>query len=73
MTTQNSITEMIESRGYLLEFQKKQLMEDLELVASDNKRIEEIMDAILYKLFSKNWNDLTALEQQDILYAWRGK
>lgn len=65
--------EMVESRTYLLGFQKKQLVEDFRSVPSDDERIEEIMDAILYKLFGKGWNDLTALEKQDILYAWRGK
>lgn len=68
-----TIREMIESRRYLLEFQKKQLVEDFREVPSDDERIGEIMDDILHKLFDRGWNDLTAAEQQNILYAWRGK
>ena len=68
-----SIDDMIESRTYLFDFQKKQLVEDLELIPSDDERIEKIMDTILYRLFCKNWNDLTTMEKQDILFAWKGK
>ena len=68
-----SITELIESRGYLLGFQKEALSEDLESMESDDKRMEKIVDQIFYKLFGKGWEDLTPLEQADIRIAWEGK
>lgn len=67
-----SITEMIESRTYLLGFQKEQLLEDFRAVPSDDERIEKIIDTIFYKLFGKGWDALTEVERRDILYAWRG-
>ncbi len=68
-----SITEMMESRGYLLDFQKVQLVEDLEFVELDDVRMEEIIDSIFYKLFGKGWKDLSIAEQYDIRIAWKGK
>jgi len=68
-----SITEMVESRGYLLDFQKEQLSEDLESVQTDDERMEKIIDCVFYKLFGKGWADLTAEEQVDIRNAWKGK
>ncbi len=74
-----SISELIESRGYLLGFQKKQLLEDLESVETDDERMtfdeemEDIIDTIFYKLFGKGWNDLSGVEIQDIRDAWKGK
>ena len=67
-----SIVGMIESRTYLLEFQKKQLLEDLEDVPSDDERIGKIIDRVFYRLFSKGWDDLTGLEIQAINDAWKG-
>jgi len=69
----SSITEMIESRGYLLDFQKEALIEDLEFVETDNEHLEQIIDQVFYKLFGKGWDDLTSQEQRDIEIAWKGK
>jgi len=69
----SSITEMIESRGYLLGFQKEALLEDLEFVESDDERMEHIIDQIFYKLFGKSWDDLSTQEQMDIRIAWKGR
>ena len=64
----SSITEMIESRGYLMDFQKEALIEDLAWVEP-----EAAIDRVFYKLFGKGWNDLTSQEQRDIEIAWKGK
>ena len=69
----DSITELIESRGYLLGFQKEALLEDLEFVESDDEQLEGIIDQVFYKLFGKGWEDLTSSEQADIRIAWTGK
>lgn len=68
----DTIVELIESRTYLLEFQKAQLLIDLKAVPSDDKRMEEIIDAIFYKLFGKGWHDLTPMERQNIIDTWKG-
>ena len=68
-----SVTELIESRGYLLDFQKKALLEDLEFVGLNDEQMERMIDQVFYKLFGKGWNDLTPLEQLDIKFAWEGK
>lgn len=73
MSQSETIIEMIKSRTYLLDFQKRELMEDLEDISTDNESIEKIMDDILYKLFGKGWNALTGLEKQDIFDAWKGE
>jgi len=69
----SSITEMVESRGYLLGFQKEALLEDLDFVETDNERIERVIDQVFYKLFGKGWDDLSSQEQKDIEIAWKGK
>jgi len=69
----DSITELVESRGYLLGFQKEALLEDLEFAKTDDERIEGIIDQIFYRLFGKGWNDLSTQEQMDIETAWKGK
>jgi len=67
------VIEIIESRGYLLDFQKEALIEDLAWVAPDENQIEAAIDRVFYKLFGKGWNDLTSQEQRDIEIAWKGK
>ena len=67
-----SVTEMIESRKYLLEFQKEQLLNDLEEVPSDKEHMEKIIDAVFYKLFGKGWDKLSSEEQGIICEVWRG-
>ena len=69
----SSVTEMIESRGYLLDFQKEALIEDLAWVAPDESQIEDAIDRVFYKIFGKGWDDLTSQEQRDIEMAWKGK
>ena len=69
----SSVTDMIESRGYLLDFQKAALIEDLAWVAPDKSQVEAAIDRVFYKLFGKGWNDLTTQEQRDIETAWKGK
>ena len=69
----SSITEMIESRGYLLDFQKEALLEDLAWVAPNENQMEAAIDRVFYRLFGKGWNDLTSQEQVDIKDAWKGK
>lgn len=66
-----SIDEIIESRTYLLKSQKERLLEDLDTVVPDDEIIEKIIDTIFFKLFGKGWADLTELERQDILVAWK--
>ena len=68
-----SITELIESRWYLLGFQKEALLKDLESVELDDVQIEKIIDQVFYKLFGKGWDALAPLEQSDIIAAWKGK
>ena len=68
-----STTEMIKSRGYLLDFQKKKLLEDLEFVESDDEQMGEIIDRIFYRLFGVGWKDLTPQEIADIRIAWGEK
>lgn len=67
-----SISEMIMNRPYLLEFQKNQLIIDMESVPSDNEQIGHIIDRIFYRLFGKGWDSLTGLEIQDIYTTWKG-
>lgn len=66
----DSIYGMIESRKYLLDFQKRQLLEDLRAVEPDDERIGKIIDSVFYKLFGIGWNDLSAMEIQDIYDSW---
>ena len=66
------ITEMVESRGYLLSFQKEALLEDLEFVETDTERMESIVGRIFYRLFGKGWDDLSPQERMDIRSAWKG-
>ena len=67
-----SIEEMVESRNYLLEFQRKQLIEDLECIEIETKSMEQAVDAIFYKLFGRGWHDLSTEEQSMIRIAWNG-
>ena len=67
----NTLEELIESRTYLLGGQKERLIEDLELVETDEKHMETIVGAILYRLFDISWDDLTATEKMDIDFAWK--
>jgi len=69
----SSVTNMIESRGYLLDFQKEALIEDLAWVAPDENQVEAAIDRVFYKLFGKGWDALTSQEQSDIETAWKGK
>lgn len=64
-----TIEEMIDSRTYLLEFQKDQLLEDLVKVPSDREHIERVLDAIFYKLFGTGTNGLSSVEQATINYV----
>lgn len=66
------VEDLIKTRGYLLEFQKKQLIEDLDFEQASPGRIERIMDSILYRLFGKGWDALSTMEQQDVYDAWKG-
>ena len=68
-----TLAKMIESRGYLLEFQRKQLIEDLEIVEPNREYIEKIMDGVLYKLLGRGWDSLTDIEKRDIVNAWKGE
>ena len=65
-----STTEMIESRGYLLQSQKDRLLEDLGSVLTDEEQMGKIIDRVFYKLFGKGWDSLTGTEIQDIEEAW---
>ena len=66
-----STTEIIESRTYLLDFQKERLKQDLEPTALDESHLEAILDNILFKLFGTGWNTLTAIEQFCVRQAWK--
>jgi len=68
-----SIGELISDRGYLLDFQKAKILEDLESVQTDDEHIEVIIDRLFYKLFGNGWDDLTPVEQKEIKDAWSGK
>lgn len=71
MAEPETLTELIEDCKYLLEFQKKQLLEDLQRVPSDKEHMEKVMDAIFYKLFDTGWSLLSPEEQRLIREAWK--
>ena len=75
-----SLVEMIKNRQYLLGFQKKLLLEDLEEkllsedlgdIPTDDKWKEKIIDKVFYRLFGKGWDELTGPEMQAINDAWK--
>ena len=68
----NSLAELIGDCKYLLDFQKKQLIIDLDTVPLDDERIGDIIDAVFYRLFGKGFDSLTGEEVRDIYDAWKG-
>ena len=77
----DSIIKMIECRGYLLEWQKGRLVEDMDSIMMEEAKppimptrisLEEVVDAILYKLLGIGWSSLTNMEKHDVRSAWEG-